>query len=108
MAPNDGGAGNHTMTITLTQDIERALTERAQRQGTTPELLALNDLRSLYVPEEQVEGPSVGKTLADVLAGHLGTVDSSARTGGRPSRLSEDDGSSFAAHLAEKRRQGHL
>ena len=96
------------MTITLTQDIERALAERAAREGTTPELLALNDLRQLYAPELPDAPSFEGKTLADVLAGHLGTVDSSARLGGQPARLSEDEGQSFAEHLAEKRREGRL
>lgn len=36
------------MTITLTSDLERTLTERAKQQGTTPELLALQGLRELY------------------------------------------------------------
>ena len=36
------------MTITLTPKIERVLTARAEQQGTTPELLVLNDLSGLY------------------------------------------------------------
>ena len=35
------------MTITLTPDIEQILTKEAERQGTTPEALALTQLRSL-------------------------------------------------------------
>ncbi len=96
------------MTITLTQDIANVLTERAAREGTTPELLALHDLRQLYAPDLSRGQRLDGKTLADVLAGHLGSVDSSARLGGQPSRLSEDEGQSFADHLAEKRRQERL
>ena len=96
------------MTITLTAELERALTERAERQGTTPELLALSDLQALYVLEATPQGEAQGRTLADVLAGRLGAIDSSAHTGGQPSRLSEDDGRSFSDHLAEKRRQNRL
>ena len=93
------------MTITLTPDIERAVKRRAERQGTTPELLALNDLRGLYAEEPAVEdGPEdlAGKTLADVLKGRTGT-----RASGQPSRLSEDE-HSFADHLAQKRAEGRL
>lgn len=98
------------MTITLTPDIERAVTQRAARQGTTPELLALNDLRGLYAEEPAIDEPAVedgpedlaGKTLADVLKGRTGT-----RASGQPSRLSEDE-HSFADHLAQKRAEGRL
>lgn len=37
------------MTITLTPEIEIALTERAQSQGTEPEALALDGLRTLFL-----------------------------------------------------------
>ncbi|BDI34374.1 hypothetical protein CCAX7_64250 [Capsulimonas corticalis] len=45
------------MTITLTPELEKAIEERAQREGTTPENVALQGLRSLFVanhhtPEE--------------------------------------------------------
>ena len=54
------------MTITLTPEIERALTVRATQQGTTPELLALHDLNGLYVEPGQPEQPP--RTGADLLA----------------------------------------
>lgn len=38
------------MTITLSPDLAAALTERAQRQGVTPEALALDALRKQFVP----------------------------------------------------------
>ncbi len=61
-----GRAEDEAMTITLTPEIERALAARAAQQGTTPELLALHDLRGLYVEDAQVEGtPQTG---ADLLA----------------------------------------
>ena len=53
------------MTITLTPEIERALAARAERQGTTPERLALHDLHALYVGEQPPEEPRTG---ADLLA----------------------------------------
>ncbi len=54
------------MTITLTPEIERALTARAAQQCTTPELLALHDLRGLYVEDAQANGTL--KIGADLLA----------------------------------------
>lgn len=54
------------MTITLTPEIECALALRAAQQGTTPELLALHDLRGIYIEDAQAEGtPQTG---ADLLA----------------------------------------
>ncbi len=37
------------MTITLTPEIENAIAERAQREGTTAEQLTLDGLRNLFV-----------------------------------------------------------
>ncbi len=37
------------MTITLTPEIENAIAEQAQREGTTAERLALDSLRNLFV-----------------------------------------------------------
>lgn len=54
------------MTITLTPEIERALAMRAERQGTTPEMVALQDLRGLYIKNGQTE--EISQTGADLLA----------------------------------------
>jgi len=94
------------MTITLTPEIERALTARANQQGTTPELLALHDLQELYADTAPPD-PFEGKSLADVLAGRIGTVDSRKNNGGQPSQLSTDK-ESFTDYLVEKRKQGRL
>lgn len=45
------------MTITLTPDIENALTEQAREQGTTPETLALDGLREKFVPDKAQNNP---------------------------------------------------
>jgi hypothetical protein len=94
------------MTITLTPEIERALTARANQQGTTPELLVLHDLQELYA-DTAVPDPFEGKSLADVLAGHIGTIRSSEHTGVEVSHLSTDK-ESFPDYLVEKRKQGRL
>ena len=100
------------MIITLTPDLEIALARHAERQGTTPELLALHDLHELYKEkqseEAQTEEQFAGKTLADVLAGRIGVIRSSEHTGVPTSYLSESEGEGFADHLAEKRRHGRL
>lgn len=99
------------MTITLTPELERELTARAARQGTTPELLALHDLHELYadpIRSNRCDSEKFkGKTLAEVLAGRIGTIRSSEHTGIKTSHLSEDE-ESFGNYLEEKRRQGHL
>ncbi len=41
------------MTITLTPDIESALTEAARLRGTTPEALALESLQATFVPPDE-------------------------------------------------------
>ncbi len=95
------------MTITLTADLERTLTEQAEKQGTTPELLALHDLNELYTQKASASDRFAGKTLAEVLAGRTGTIRSSEHTGIAVSHLSEDE-DSFGISLEEKRQQGHL
>ncbi len=46
------------ITISLPPDIEGPLTEEAQRRGTTPELLVLDSLRTLFVPTPASEEPT--------------------------------------------------
>lgn len=92
------------MTITVTPKLERALSEEAQRQGTTPERLALDRLSEMFtfkdnsLEEEQTEGSAF-----DLFDGLLGQVSS-----GGEGHWSEDTGRKFAEGMAEKRRQGHL
>ena len=38
------------MTVTLTPDLETAITEQARRQGAPPERLVLDSLRDLFIP----------------------------------------------------------
>jgi hypothetical protein len=94
--------------ITLTSEIEQALTEQAQREGTTPERLALEYLRERLVPLTPVAPPADGEeTLADFLAEHIGVLSSSEhRPGG--ARMSADSGKQFAAGMVKKRQQGRL
>ena len=96
------------MHITLTPDIERALAEQARRQGTTPEVLALDILRERFVHTVATE-PAVGQqeTLADFLVDHIGVLSSSEYIPGG-ARMSENCGRKFAAGLLKKRQKGQL
>ena len=66
------------ITISLPPDIEGPLIEEAQRRGTTPELLVLDSLRTLFVPTPDSDEPTgEDATLSDFLAGYIGTVEGS-------------------------------
>lgn len=91
------------MTISLPSDIEGALTEEALRRGTTPEVLALDSLRKLFVPPpDSEESQGKGRTLFDFLAGHIGTVEGSTEA------FSDSSGQHFVEGLAEKQERGRL
>ncbi|MDM8515213.1 hypothetical protein QUF76_03350 [Desulfobacterales bacterium HSG16] len=71
------------MNIALTPEIEQVLGDIAEKQGTTIELLALKTLQERFFSKreknfkrtlkQQVEP----KTLADLLVGYIGRIDSS-------------------------------
>lgn len=96
------------MEITITLEIERALKEEALKQGTTPELLALDTLRKRFVPStaEDVSAEEQG-TLADFLKDHIGVLSSSEYVPGGAA-MSEESGKKFTAGLIRKRQQGRL
>ena len=91
------------ITISLPPDLEGPLTEEAQRRGTTPELLVLDSLRTLFVPTPASEEPTgENATLSDFLAGYIGTVEGSREA------FSDNCGQRFAEGLAEKQQRGRL
>jgi hypothetical protein len=91
------------VTISLTPELEQALAEAAQRQGTTPELLAGKFLRErLLHASETVEQPEESITLAEALADFIGVLDSGEYVPGG-AHLSEGTGERFAAALARDR-----
>ena len=66
------------MEITLTPDLERALTEQARKLKITPEQLAIDILRDRFVALDSSEGHSKDQeTLADFLNGYIGVLHSS-------------------------------
>ncbi len=75
------------MTLVLSPELEQAITEQAQRQGTTLELIVVDSLHKLYLPPNS---PVVkeGETLAEYWAEYIGTVDSRETTDADWQRMS--------------------
>ena len=93
------------MIITLTADIEQALTEEARKQGRTPEQLALDSLRDRFLfPDVDLSLPADETSLADFLRGHLGVLHSSEHVPGG-ARMAENTGRKFASALAAQRQK---
>ena len=82
-------------TITLPPDIDGPLAEQARQRGTTPEQLALDSLRMMFVPEAPAAEEEEG-TLFDFLAGYVGTIS------GTTAALSENGGERFTEGMVEK------
>lgn len=86
------------MTITLTPKLEKALSEEAQRQGTTPERLALDCLSEMFTFEDSPLAEKYPEGSAfDLFDGLLEQVSS-----GGEGHWSEDTGRKFAEGMAEK------
>lgn len=95
------------MTIMLELDPtqEARLRDQAEAWGLAPAEF-LKRVAGLDNPPEPTEDKFAGKTLADVLAGSIGTVDSADYFGGQPSDLSTRTGKAFAEMLHEEHAQG--
>ncbi len=89
-------------TITLPPEVEGPLAEEARKNGTTPELLAVDCLRKLFTSSPTTRTPAEGETLFDFLSGYAGTVS------GTTEALSENCGQRFAQGLVEKQQRGHV
>ena len=96
------------MNITLTPDIEQVLRRAARKQGATVESIVLKTLRECFFPKEsgKQERPEMN-SLADMLKGDIGTIDSGEMVQGG-ARMSENSGKRFADILVEKQRQGKI
>ena len=79
-------------TITVPSELAVPLAEEADRRGTTPQLLALEGVRSV-LPAVQPTHAAAG-SLLDFLAGHIGNVAGSSEP------FSQDCGRKFADGLA--------
>ncbi len=85
--------------IFLPPEIEVPLTERARQQGTTPELLAIDSLRRMFVNAPDNGENVEGQTLFEFLGGYIGTISGSGEA------FSEKCGERFAEHLVEKHKR---
>ena len=96
------------MNITLTPDIEQALSQRASRDGISPEELALDILRKQIAPKRAAVKPAAeGRTMYDVLKDHIGVISfGELSPDGTP--LSENCGKKFADLMMTKYKQGKL
>lgn len=96
----------NNMELTLTPDIENALKAQANQKGMTPQQLALEGLRKLFVHADE-DLDNQAPTLADFLNGYIGVIHSSEVVEGG-AQLSENTGNQFAQLIMEKRAQDRL
>ena len=89
------------ITITIPQDMEFPISEEAKKLGTTPEVLAVESLRRLFMPVI-TEKISENQTLFDYLSGYIGTVDGSGEA------FSENCGKRFTEGMIRKQQRAHL
>ena len=91
------------MTIMLELDPaqEARLRDQAEALGLAPTDF-LKRVAGLDNPPDPAQNAFAGKTLADVLGGSVGTVDSAEHFGGQPSDLSTKTGKAFAEMLHEE------
>ncbi|MGH8632222.1 MAG: hypothetical protein ACREU7_15855 [Burkholderiales bacterium] len=86
------------ITITLPAEVEAPLEEEARKQGTTPEMLAVDRLRNRFARQPSVARRDENESLFDFLSGYAGTVS------GTSEPLSERSGKRFMEGLLEKQR----
>lgn len=95
------------VTITLSEELEKAVMEEAAQKGTTAELLTLDVLQGRFLKPASTGQRSEGATLADALADYIGAVDTREKYPDG-STLSENTGRKFAQGMVEKRKRGKL
>ena len=88
------------VTITLPQELEKVLTQRAQQQNTTADLLAIDSLIKMYTPPSAAPVEE-GVTLAEYWADYIGSIDSSEIVP-EGAQLSENTGRKFAELMVKK------
>ena len=93
------------VTITLPPELEQTVTERARQQGTTPQLLVLDELRIRFSPTPPPARE--GETLADFLGDFIGCIHSGEAVPGG-AQMSTDSGKKFASGMIKKRQEGKL
>ena len=94
-------------TITLTPELEQAMTEQARLQGTTLEMLAIDKLNAYFLPALPTESAPEGETMADFLKEFIGCIDSREVVPGG-ANMSEYTGRKFGELMAKKHRERKL
>ena len=94
------------MELTLTPDIETAIKAQADQEGTTPEQLALEGLRKLFVQSAN-QTDEAETSLEDFLNGYIGVIHSGEQIEGG-ANMSEETGAKFTQLLVQKRDQDQL
>ena len=89
------------ITITLPPELERVVTERAEKQGTTPELYLLEEMNERYLSELPAAQEPAHETMADFFEGYAGTVNSREIMPGG-AHLSKDTGRKFRELMLRK------
>ena len=96
------------MQIRVTGDIERELVKKANQQGTTPELLAIDALRKQFVSPPKAEPDAErAQNLAEFLGDYIGSISSSEYVPGG-AQMSKDTGKKFAEGMLKKHEEGRL
>ncbi len=93
------------VTIVLPPDLEQSISERARRNGTTPELLVIEALHHEF--SQPVTPAANDGTLADFLGQFNGCIDSGEIVPGG-ARMSEQISEKFAAGMVKKHKAGKL
>ena len=96
------------LTVNLSPEEESRLREKAARRGQDEAAYAASVLRHDIYTLPMDEEPAEGQSLADFLEGYIGTVDSSAANGGKPSNAARNSEDEFGKIMDEKKRQGHV
>ena len=87
-----------TIMLELDSEQETRLRDQAEAMGLAP-VDFLKRIAGLDIVDKPIEKEFAGKTLADVLDGSIGIVDSSEYFGGQSSDLSTRTGKAFAEML---------
>jgi hypothetical protein len=95
------------VTITLPPELESIVTRRAEQQGTTPELLAIDGLREKFMPAVEDAPRAAAGTMAEFLGDFIGCFDSREIAPGGVN-LAEDTGAKFKELMLKKYRAGKL
>jgi hypothetical protein len=95
------------VTITLPEELEKALAEEAEQRGTTVELLTLDVLQERFLKPSPTKQLPAGATLADALADYIGAINTRDKYP-EGSTMSEQTGRRFAKMMVEKKKQGKL